>query len=274
MGKNLKLLFQSFFNCEDCKKYVDEAHGTGKALLAALSLLVVIVYVCLYAKSIREMYIYFDQEMTKIFIQAPEMIVQDGELVWPEDDLQHFTYETGKEKTVRFLTVDTRREHVPVGEDIRQTIIYVTKKEMHLSQGNSTKSFPLASFNDGFKKNPLNMTSPDSVEGIMLASRVAIGFSLVILVVFLFLGSWLFFIMMALFLRVLSPLIISFPGNLDMSARRRMAVLSVAPPVLLILVLKLLFLPWKFFLTPLVILAGGLYFMKKHAADLQDQEAP
>ena len=81
MIKNFKLLFQSFFHCEDCKKYIDETNGTGKALLATLALLVVVVSVCLYAKPIREMYIHFDQKMTQIFIMAPEMIVQDGELL-------------------------------------------------------------------------------------------------------------------------------------------------------------------------------------------------
>ena len=272
MSKNFKLLFQSFFNCEDGQRYIGESDGTGKALLATLALLVVVVSVCLYAKSVREMYIYFDQDMAQIFSQAPEMVVQDGELVWQDDDLQHFTYETGSGRSIRFLTVDTRRGHIPDAKDVRQAIIYVTKKEIHLSQGDKTNSFPLAAFNSGLKKNPLNMTSPESVEGIMLASKVAIGFSLAIFVVVFFLGSWLFFVMMAWSIGALSTLIISFPDKLDMSARKRMAALSVVPPVLFILVLKLLFLPWKFFLTPLVIMMGGLCFMKKHASYMQNQE--
>jgi hypothetical protein len=210
--------------------------------------------------------------MALIFASAPEMIIRDGELIWPDDDLQHFTHKTGKGNDLRFLTIDTRREHVPAEEEVRQAIIYITKKEFRLSQRNSTESLPLASLNDGFKKNPLNLTSPESMEAVILASKVCIWLSLVFGLIFLFLGAWLFFIVMAWLLRLLSGPVISSPEKLDMGARKRIAALSVAPPVLLIFVLKLLFLPWKLFFTPLVILTGGLCFIKIHTSYRQTTE--
>lgn len=272
MIKNLNLLIKSFYDTNTIKDYIHNGKGRGTSLLAFLGFVFSVILTIQIASMIRPI---FDSEVVAdfaedIYDRMPNIIIEDGELVWEDNAVE--TFVLGKNIN---LIVDTTGK-IPTSEALKRGPLYLTKTALYMKSGNETKLIQLSEIQDIFDMNPFVLKEEGNKEFISELSvkgAKIFGTATIILVfLFGFLFAWLGNVILCSITKALSESFVNNFKNIEFSQRSRIAAISVTPAIFVSDMLRIFSsMNLSFLLMWTIIVVVGIVLTKEHSKEEQPE---
>lgn len=274
MKTYLQLLYKPFYDLGFVKNYVKDGKGSGTGFLAFLSFILIFAYSLSLAVILSP--VYNTEKVSAItdefFAGFPQLIVHDGELIWPEgtiksfslDELTNIDMSGDYDKTL--LTVDTQSSH-PSVKNIESSVFYMTKTDFYVNNNGQIKNISYDQIQKFTGQNPIDLTSKENRNLMIKYFQSLLTVGIVIIFTFGFLLNWLIYVILAILTRAFSTSIYDTAKSLDYLSVRRLAAVAVAPVLVVLTVIQIILgqpSNWVMWIAALVIgiLLAGKYSPK------------
>lgn len=264
----LKLLFKTFYDITFVKNYAKNGKGTGVALMCLLSLIMTVIFMFNFIPKMPPVFNNDNirEAINQAFDQIPPIVIENGELVWEDGVVETFHFDKDHS-----MTIDTKNP-IPSANQISLSTFYLTKTDLYVNNQRKIQSVAWKDIQYSFEKDPLDLTSPEVREAIVLLAKYLIITFMVFTFLFAFLFLWLMNGIFASIARtIISKLNAEFK-DMDHYIIRRTAAAAVTPVLILITLSQVITGFPGFWIKALITIILGAWLMTKFNPEKETTE--